>query len=105
MASLTLEKFRATCQSAGVPMSSVAQVVGVKPTSLSSALRDVMNLGGEKEARLMTVALRLSELQVALFPLQLPDNPEALKILVNGLESGRVSLDGIREFVSKLLDQ
>jgi hypothetical protein len=105
MASLTLEKFRATCQSAGVPMSSAGTILGIKPTSLSSVMRDVMRLSPDTEARLLTVACRLSELRDALFPFPLPDSPEVLKILVDGVESGRVSLEGISEFVSKLLDQ
>ena len=105
MPSLTLEKFRATCQAAGVPMSSVGTVLNIKPTSLSSVMRDVMRLNPDTEARLLTVACRLSDLRGALFPLQLPDSPDALKILVDGVESGRVSLEGVRDFVSKLLDQ
>jgi hypothetical protein len=105
MPSITMNKFRATCQACGVPMQSVGTVLGIKPTSLSSVMRDVMRLNPDTEARLLTVACRVSDLRAGLFPLQLPDSPDALKILVEGFESGRVSLDGIREFVSKLLDQ
>jgi hypothetical protein len=105
MSSATLNRFRATCQAAGIPMSVIAQVVGVKPTSLSSALRDVMNLGSETDARLHTVSVRVLELREAFAPMRLPDDPVSLGKLVSGFEDGRISLDVIRNFVKQLLEQ
>jgi hypothetical protein len=104
MPSATLNRFRTVCQTFGVPMSTVATVVGVKPTSLSSALRDVMTLSGETEARLHSVAVRLSELRDAFEPVRLPDDPVALEKLVDNSESGHFSLDEIRSFVNRILD-
>ena len=99
-----MSKFKSVCQAAGVPMSSVGSIHGIRPTSLSSIMRDLMRLTSEQETELMTTAFRLSDLRDALHPLRLPDEPMILKTLLDGLESERISLEFIRQFVSMLLN-
>jgi hypothetical protein len=101
--SIYLSRARANVEAADVPLSVLAALCDVKPTSLSSAYREVMRLDSEKEARLFTVSCRLLELKQALEPLQLPRQAGNVKRMVQQMESGAVTLDEIRAAVGRMV--
>lgn len=103
MVSVYLSRARANVEAAGVPLSVLAALCDVRPTSLSSAYREVMRLDGEKEARLFTVSCRLLELKQALDPLELPRQAGSVERMVQQLESGQVTLEEIRVFVARVV--
>jgi hypothetical protein len=105
MASITLNRMKQNAQDSGVPMATVGLICGVRPTSLSSAFRGVMTLSSHVEARLFQVSCRALELRDAFQPLRLPDNDKDLGRLVEELESGRLTLDGIRADVKRMFGQ
>jgi hypothetical protein len=105
MASITLNRAKQVMTDCGMPMAVLAQVCGVRPSSISSVFRGVMTLDLKTEARLLSVACRISELKGALEPVRLPDEWESVAKMVEGLEIGRVSLDEIRAAVSRMLGQ
>jgi len=102
MASLTLERAKQNVIGCAVPLATLAQVAGLRPTSLSSVYRGVMLLPSETEARLFTISCRIAELHQALLPLRLPDGADDLRRLVEHLESGGTSLEEIRDAVTKM---
>jgi hypothetical protein len=101
--SIYLSRARENVESAGVPLNILAVLCGIKPTSLSSAYREVMRLDSEKEARLFTISCRLLELKQALSPLELPRQAGSVERMVHQLESGQVTLDEIRASVGRMV--
>lgn len=87
---------------AGIPMSVLAAVAGLRPSSVSSIYRGVMSLDSVAEARLLTLACRISELKSALEPLRLPDDWQSVAKMVTQLETGAASLDEIRAAVARM---
>jgi hypothetical protein len=80
-------------------------VVGVKPSTLSAAYNGIMNLGGPREAQLLTASFRLAELRTACEPFALPSNAGMVRVLVNRLQDGTLTAEKIREIVSSLFEQ
>jgi hypothetical protein len=105
MASITLNMMKQNAQAAGVPMSVLAQIGGVRPTTLSSVFRGVMTLDSKIEARLHTVSCRVLEITQALLPLRAPDDANELGRLVVQIEDGRTTLDDIRAAVQRMFGQ
>ena len=102
MPSETLKDFRRTCESNNLPMRLIAGICGVRPTSLSSALRDEMRLDISKESCLHDVATRLAAIKSAISPFELPLAVGDLKQLLKGTEDDGVSLDEIEGFRRRL---
>ncbi len=105
MASITLNLMKQNAQSAGVPMSVLAQICDLRPTSLSSAFRGVMTLPSTIEARLLTVSCRVLEITQALSPLRAPNDANELGLLVAQLEDAHISLEDIRAAVQRMFGQ
>jgi len=103
MASLTLERAKRNMVDCGIPVTVLAQVGGVRPTTLSSVFRGVMALHSETEARLLTISCRIAELHQAISPLRLPDGRDDVRRLVEQLESGAVTLEEIRTAVARMV--
>lgn len=105
LVSITLNKAKQNMAEANVPMATLALICGLRPTTLSSAYREVMTLPSTTEARLLTVACRLLDLHEVLSPLRLPDGHEDLGRLIAQLEDGHVSLEEIRAAVQRVFGQ
>jgi len=105
LVSITLNKAKQNMAEANVPMATLALICGLRPTTLSSAYREVMTLPSTTETRLLTVACRLLDLREVLSPLRLPDGHEDLGRLIAQLEDGHVSLEEIRAAVQRVFGQ
>jgi hypothetical protein len=105
MASLTLSRAKQNMADANVPMATLALVCGLRPTSLSSAFRGVMNLPSTTEARLFSASCRVLEITQALSPLLPPNDANELGRLLVQLEDGHISLEDIRAAVKRLFGQ
>src|SRR5713226_7496729 len=103
MASITLNRAKQNMRDANVPMAVLAQVAGLRPTSLSSVFRGVMTLDSRVEARLLTVSCRILEISQALTPLQMPDDAGDVSRLVAQLEDGQISLQDIRDSLARMV--
>jgi hypothetical protein len=87
---------------AGISAATLARLFGISPASLSNAFRDIGYLGSEREAELLTLSLRIVELQEALRPLREPTNVDDLRQLLDHAEVNGISPDKVRETVSSL---
>ena len=105
MVSITLNRMKQNAQDAGVPMSVLAQICELRPTSLSSAFRGVMTLPSTTEARLFAVSCRVLEITQALSPLRVPNDSNDLGHLVAQIEDGRTTLDDISAAVKRMFGQ
>jgi hypothetical protein len=105
MISTTLARAREHLKAAGVPHSTAALLVGLRPSTLTSAFREVSKLDSLKEADLLTVSARCVELRENFKPFGLPEDRESLQALIDGLMSGRLTLEKIRQSVTDLLGQ
>jgi hypothetical protein len=104
MISTTLARFKENLLAAGVSHATAATLVGLKPSTLSSAFREIMNLGGPKEAELLTTSFRLLELREALKPLGMPESVGDLEHLLDRMKDGSTSPEKIRETISSLYE-
>ena len=68
MASVTLARIDENVRTAGLSRGNFALICGLKPSTLSAAYNSVVNLGGPREAELLTVSYRLVELREACKP-------------------------------------
>ena len=102
MISISLAKFRENLLAADVSHATAATLCGLKPSTLSSAFREIMNLGGPKEAELLTVSFRLLELREALTPLGMPESVGVLEHLLARMKNGSITPEKIRETVDSL---
>jgi hypothetical protein len=105
MASLTLTRAKQIMTDCNVPMAVLAQVAGLRPTSISSVFRGVMSLDSVTEARLLTIACKIAELKSALEPCRLPDDWESVAKMVAALAEKHVTTDEIRAAVSRMVGQ
>jgi hypothetical protein len=105
MISTTLANFRENLLTAGVSHATAATLCGLKPSTLSSAFREIMRLDSTKEAELLTVSYRLVKLRNALKPLTLPESAGDLRQLLNNLEDGLITPETIKEAVSLIFQQ
>jgi hypothetical protein len=103
--SVTLARARENLKAAGVPHSTAALLVGLRPSTLTSAFREASRLDSIREAELLSVSARCLELRESFSPFGLPEDRESLQALVDGLTSGRLTLDHIRESVRGFLGQ
>jgi hypothetical protein len=103
MASITLNRAKQNMADASVPMATLAQIAGLRPTSMSSVFRGTMTLDSNEELRLFTLSCRVLELKIALDPVRLPDDWRDVAKMVAALEDQRVSLDEIRAAVSRMV--
>ncbi len=97
MKTATLALAESHIRDSSVSTTTIAKLVNVSPSSLSAAMRDITYLGSEKEAEILTVAVKVSKFQRALEPLVVRDW-ESLKVL---LDSG-VEPDAVRLLVNKI---
>src|SRR6266481_8653938 len=104
MASVTLNRIDENLRTAELSRANFALVCGVKPTSLQSAFNGLMNLGGPREAELLTVSFRLVELREAVKPFSLPNDTNVVRQFVDRLMSGEVTMEQIREKISSLFE-
>jgi hypothetical protein len=102
MISTSLARFRENMTAAGISQATGATLCGLKPSTLSSAFREIMSLGGLKEAELMTCSFRLLELREAMKPLDLPQSIGALEKLLERLTDGSITPDTIRTAVDTI---
>jgi len=105
MASVTLARIDENLRAARVSRATFAVVVRVKPSTLSAAYNSIINLGGPREAELLTASYRLVELRAACEPFALPPNANMVRVLVEKIQDGRLSAEEIREVVSRLFEQ
>src|SRR5437899_399339 len=99
MASVTLARIDENVRTAGLSRANFALVCGVKPSTLSAAYNSIVNLGGRREAELLTVSFRLVELREACKPFALPSDASMVGQLVERVMSGEVTMEQIRETV------
>jgi len=105
MASVTLARIDENLRAAGVSRAVFSTVCGVKPSTLSAAYNSVINLGGPREAELLTASHRILDLSIALRPFEIPKDASAVTVLVNRLMDGTLTAEKIRETVSSLFEQ
>src|SRR5260370_10516817 len=105
MASVTLGRIDENVRAAGLSRAAFAIVCGVKPSTLSAAYNSIVNLGGPREAELLTVSYRLVELRTACEPFTLPPNTNMVRVLVQRLQGGTLTTERIRQMVSRLFEQ
>ena len=86
-----------------MPHSTAALLVGLRPSTLTSAFREASRLDSIREARLLTVSARCVELRDSFHPFGLPGDYESLQALVDGLTSGRLTVKEISESVEGFL--
>ena len=70
-------------RNAGISTFVLADMAGVSPSELSSALRDLTHLGDDKEAKLLTMVVLVNKYREALLPLRLPYGSYDLCALIN----------------------
>lgn len=104
MISTTLARFKENLLAADVSHATAATLCGLKPSTLSSAFREITNLGGPKEAQLLTISFRLLELREALKPLGMPESVGDLEFLLDRMKNGSITPERIRETVSGLFE-
>jgi hypothetical protein len=105
MISATLARFRENLLAAGVSHATAATLCGLKPSTLSSAFREIMQLESTKEAELLTISFRLLELREALKPLGMPESVGDLEQLLNRMKDGSITPEKVRETVSLIFEQ
>jgi hypothetical protein len=104
MASVILARIDENLRAAGLSRATFALVCGLKPSTLSAAYNSVVNLGGPREAELLTVSYRLVELREACKPFALPSDAGMVRQLVGRVLDGEVTAEKIREIVSSLFE-
>lgn len=104
MTSTTLNRVSENLIAAGCSRAILATVCGLKPSTLSAAYNGTVNLGGTREAELLTASHRLLDLRTALSPLEMPKDANQLRVLVNRLQDGTLIVDEIREMVARLFE-
>ena len=105
MVSVTLARIDENVRAAGISRAAFAIVCGVKPSTLSAAYNSIVNLGGPREAELLTASYRLVELRAACEPFALPPNANMVRVLVERLQDGTLTTERIRQMVSSLFEQ
>src|SRR6266403_586418 len=104
MVSVTLARIDENVRAAGISRAAFAIVCGVKPSTLSAAYNSIVNLGGPREAELLTASFRLVELREACKPFPLPSEAGMVRQLVGRVLDGEVTTEKIREIVSSLFE-
>jgi len=104
MASVTLNRIDENRITAGLSRANLALVCGVKPSTLAAAHNGIVNLGGHREAELLTVSFRLVELREACKPFALPSDANMVRQLVERVMGGEVTMEQIRERISSLFE-
>jgi hypothetical protein len=102
--SITLSRFRENLLAAKVSHATAATLAGIKPSTLSAALREISRIDSSKERDLLNLSFRLIELNEALEPLGLPTGVGALAALIKRLESGSLTPEQIRAVVTTLFE-
>src|SRR6266513_1084833 len=100
MVSVALARIDENVKAAGISRAAFAIVCGVKPTTLSAAFNSIINLGGPREAELLTASYRLVEIHAACQPFALPPNANMVRVLVEKLQDGTLTTERIRQMVS-----
>ena len=90
-------------RAAGVSHAAAALLVGLRPSTLTSAFRQASRLDSRVEANLLTVSARLVELRENFAPFGLPEDNTSLQRLVDAMLDGRLTQEKIRETISFLL--
>jgi hypothetical protein len=102
LASITLTKVDQNLRAAGCTRGLFALVCNLKPSTFSAMFSGVVNLGGEREAELLTVSHRLVELREACEPFALPSDADAVRVLVQRFSEGSLTTEMIRAAVATL---
>src|SRR5690348_5112318 len=104
MASVTLSRIDENVRTAGLSRANFALVCGVKPSTLAAAYNNIVNLGGPREAELLTISFRLVELREACTPFALPSDANRLRQLVHRVMDGAMTVNEVRETISSLFE-
>jgi hypothetical protein len=104
MASVTLARIDENLRAAGISRAAFATICDLKASTLSAAFQSIVNLGGAREAEMLTVSYRLAELRTACEPFTLPPNANMVRVLVNRLQDGTLTQEKIRAAVSSLFE-
>ncbi len=104
MASVTLARIDENVRTAGLSRGNFALICGLKPSTLSAAYNSIVNLGGPREAELLTISFRLVELREACKPFALPSDANMVRQLVERV-GGAVTMEQIRETISSLFEE
>ena len=105
MASTTLNRVSENLIAAGCSRAVLATACGLKPSTLSAAYNGTVNLGGHREAELLTASHRILDAANALRPLSLPSDANSVATLVNRLQDGSLTPERIRQAVQVLFEQ
>ena len=104
MASVTLARIDENLRAAGLSRATFALVCGLKPSTLSAAYNSIVNLGGPREAEMLTLSHLLLSARTACEPFALPGDANMVRVLVNRLQDGTLTTEKIREMVSSLFE-
>jgi hypothetical protein len=80
----------------------LAFVVGITPTRLGNAISDRVYLGSDKERDIEAAAKLLLRLEMAVRPLRLPDDAEALRNLHDYVRENNIDPEKIRDSIDVL---
>jgi hypothetical protein len=105
MASITLARIDENLRAAGLSRAAFAAVCGLKPSTLSAAYNSIVNLGGPREAEMLSLSHLLLSARTACEPFALPADANMVRVLVNRLMDGTLAVEKIRETVSSLFEQ
>src|SRR6266481_966232 len=96
MLSITLSRAKFQQGQAGLSAATLAKLCDIAPSTLSAAYREQVYLGSEKEAELLTTALRVQELQEALKPFREPTNVDDLRRILDFIAENNIEPEAIR---------
>jgi hypothetical protein len=80
----------------------LAVLVDMSPTVLGNAFSGVTYIGAEKEEELSEVTLLLTELELAVRPLRLPEKVDHLRQLIDYVREHKIDSDNVRASVQAM---
>jgi hypothetical protein len=101
MISTVLMRVKANLEAAGISFAAFAKLANIPESSLRTAMQGKLYFGAVKEARLLTLSVRVAELAEALKPLGISKGEvESLKVLLDSEKSP----DEVRQYVAGLFE-
>ena len=88
--------------SANISARQLAVLVGMSPTVLGNAFSGVTYIGSEKEQALSEITLLLTELELAVRPLRLPEKVDHLRQLIDYIREHKIDSDHVRASVQNM---
>jgi hypothetical protein len=86
----------------GLSAAGLSRLIGVSPSTMSSAFRGLTRLEDSKLELCAKVTLRLVSLQDALKPCRLPSDIDALAALLEFVEQNGIADEDVRQAISKV---